>query len=204
MTIGRLRLERFDPSEAEDEPSATDLGPDFPPDTPVDVPPMAPAPTPPHAEAETAQPTVAAPCAIERLTELLNEIVASLGDARAEAETRSAEAMVRAAEKALPALVESGFPAEVGAASLALLRRGAPVPVTLRISPADNLSLRSALEEATLPDGLTICEDPTLTPGQARLGWEDGGADLDAERLTKAALAALDTALRPQRIEVKR
>ncbi len=207
MTFQRVRLERFDATEG----AAPSMGA-------VEIAVMsqaaetdpAPEPAPPEPEA------VAPPAATDvepdapdpsLLAAAIGSVEALASHARARLDMRIqelSESFARAAATAVPHLARTAFPAEIAAASLAILRRAraGPEPLTLRLSPGDATRVAAILtarkpSEVELGPGLEVVADAALPPGEARLDWTEGGASFDAAALAGAAAACLDTALDP-------
>jgi len=127
--------------------------------------------------------------------EILARIEARLAGMGAEAaaliaaeRTRLTTAFQRAAEAALPALAKTGFAAELAAAVDAVAAAGPEGEIVLRLGPDDLEAAAPLLADAR---AIRPAPDPALGPGEARLAWRDGGADLDMAAMTERALAAL-------------
>lgn len=188
----RPNLERFDRRAQlpETEPAAD----------PVGAPMVAEVEEKGPAELPTREPGPSedAPDALAQFLQNLEDLLADARQACRAAECAAAEAMGRAAATAVPHLARTAFPAEVAAASLALLRRGEFDRLELRIAPPDFEEIGSAL--AAVSPGLPIdaVADADLTSGAARMVWADGGVEFDCQRLADAAEACLRRSLDDQ------
>ncbi|MEM9147641.1 MAG: hypothetical protein AAGC57_15750 [Pseudomonadota bacterium] len=143
--------------------------------------------------------------ATDRIDRLLNRLdeLALAGPAALETEhRRHAEAFARAAASALPSLIETGFAAEVAAASLEIARASRPRDIALHLAPEDLEAVQLVLDRQSEDRGdidlpLRLVSDPRVAPGEAALRWTGGGAEIDANTLAAKALACLDRALMP-------
>lgn len=147
------------------------------------------------------------PSAEERLAERIDRLLAALSEladsglATLDADRREAvEAFARACADALPSLAETGFAAEVAAATMEIARMSRPRAVVLHAAPEDLAAIRDALdhrERAELPTNLPLrlVEDPRVAPGEVALRWDGGGAEIEADTLARTALESLDRAL---------
>jgi len=193
----RLALERFDldlaPSSGALRGPIPGAGPaacagaEQPEDDGADA-----APADPVEPAEPAPPDRA--WSLARIAEALQDIEARAQALRASAEEAAAEAFAVAAARVLPELARTGFAAELASSSLQLARAGGLPRIELRIAPEDEAALTAALGAADAPADapeLQVSADPRIEPGQAALAWTDGGAELDSQALTEAALALM-------------
>ncbi|MEM1343264.1 MAG: FliH/SctL family protein [Pseudomonadota bacterium] len=152
-------------------------------------PPPKPAPPPePNPEALAVEAAAAAREAqAAQAAALLARIEAEAQSACRAAAQATAERLTKAATLALPHLTTAGFAAEIAALWQDLATSQGQIQITL--APDDAEIMAALLTGQT--DPLPITADPALSPGQARLTWADGGADLDRERLIADSLAAL-------------
>lgn len=125
-------------------------------------------------------------------------IAAALADARAaaaEAATQVATDLARLALSMLDAALP-GLAAENGAALAAgFARRLAPL---LETEPEARILVAPGLAEATralLPvNGISVAEDASIAPGDARAEWRDGGATFDLAARRRDIRGVLDAA----------
>jgi hypothetical protein len=102
----------------------------------------------------------------------------------------------KAAESVLPQLARSGFAALIAETAQAIARRGQWPELLVTVSPDDAAAVTGVL--AGPDDGpdpgpkpgpdLKITTDPALGPGEAHLGWSQGGAEIDVEAIAETAL----------------
>lgn len=132
----------------------------------------------------------------------------ALGEAmvqrRRDAHLAAARAFGEAAQRCLPTLTGAGFAAEIAAAAFAVARTEGFGELQLRLPPELVDGVADALERHGPNTGFRIEGDSALAPHEAEIAWRDGGAQLDAERLSAAALETLrqtlsnETLLKPQ------
>lgn len=215
--MGALSLERFDDAAHRaviagewPRPGAVVDGPAIPPgDHAQQVPGKAPgepgaAPDPCTAEnaavdrAEPPPPTpeeVSAEACV-RIAERLDALVGTRTAQDRAIRLALVRAFADAAGAALPALVAAGFSAEAATAASEVLAIGAPPEPRLEVAAAEAEAIGRAFALVAV-DGTRpkIVENPALQPGQVRIVWTGGGADIDREALTAAALARLNSVI---------
>lgn len=112
---------------------------------------------------------------------------------------KAAAALGEAAASLLPPIARAGFAAQVAEAAAAVARRGRWPRLVLRVAPADAEAIAEALGARPGGDGperpVALAPDPALAAGEARLGWDGGGAEIDAEAMIEAALGRFRSAL---------
>jgi hypothetical protein len=111
---------------------------------------------------------------------------------RARCITDTATAFGKAAETVLPQLARAGFAALVAETAQTIARRGQWPELLVVVAPDDATAVTAALAS---PDPgprpgpeLKITADPALGPGEAHLGWSQGGAEIDIEAIAETAL----------------
>lgn len=197
MSVRRLSLERFDGRAAAPGTVAREQPAPAGGDRPAEAPPGGPAatgPEPRHDPPDARPDPHPATVRLAAVAESLERLAAEMPRLRDAVLHDAARRFGRAAEAAVPRLAAMGFAAEVAAASLAIVRAGAPPGVVLRAAPeeADEISARLAAASPSGRSGaLRVEADASLPPGAARLDWSDGGAEFDADRIAAAALACL-------------
>lgn len=135
-----------------------------------------------------------------RIANALETIAAEGASAHTQGMRAAAEGFARAAAAALPSFVETGFAAEVAAASLEIARAIRPEPLILHLAPEDLEAVDQAMlhcdrggQLGDLP--LQFEADPRIAPGEAALRWTGGGAEIEVDTLTRLALDHLDRAV---------
>ena len=131
------------------------------------------------------------------------EMLLARGDAadRGEATQRLEQAALRArcientvaalgaaAETLLPRLARAGFAALVAETAQTVARRAQWPELLLSVAPDDAAAVAGALGDTGPVTEVKITTDPALGPGEAQLGWAQGGAEIDIEAITEAAL----------------
>jgi hypothetical protein len=94
----------------------------------------------------------------------------------------------KAAESVLPQLARSGFAALIAETAQAIARRGQWPELLVTVSPDDAAAVTGVLAGPDDGPDLKIATDPALGPGEAHLGWSQGGAEIDVEAIAETAL----------------
>lgn len=185
-----FQLESFDPPPA--VPVETATAPEEP-----DRPDPEPAPPAEPEADETVVPDERIEQALTRLVAGIERLDATVPELRASARREAAWICADIAAGAIPHLAAAGFPSALAEVFAAGLRGGRCETLVLRLNEADRDAVFEALAARDRPalETLTFEIDPDLEPGGARLVWEDGGADLDRDAITAAALTQLEKAL---------
>ena len=181
-----LRLERFDrPDPAPKEANPTGVEAAI-----FDAAPPAPEPPPPPAPEPAPEP---AATGAARLAAALEQLDSASESLRLAAFDHARTVCRDAVHAALPKVLAAGFAAAVADAIDGLTAAGPSDGLELRLSETDHDLMVETLAARVppLPEGIGLRLDPALAPGQTRLVWRDGGARIDAEALTAAALARL-------------
>ncbi len=97
-------------------------------------------------------------------------------------------ALGAAAEILLPRLARVGFAALVAEAAQTIARRGQWPELALSVSPDNAAAVTGALGEVGPVTEVKVTADPALGPGEAVLGWTQGGAEIDIEAIAETAL----------------
>jgi len=138
MSNAAILLERFDLAADAVDASNPAPEPETPDPTPAPEPPVAPAP------AES----------LARIAAALDDAKAEMAAATQRAEARAAEGIAAAAAAMLPHLAETGFPAELAAATISLAAALPAAGLTLRCAREDHDLLSAALHgEPAWPPG---------------------------------------------------
>lgn len=181
MTGARVPLEQFrrtDGATADDPEISPMDGPLIHPARPD-----GPEPDPEAEEIAALKAQLEADCL--RLAGLLDAVAERRSSVDARTTADAAARVATLGEEVLGSVIRDGFAAEIAATVAELSRHAAPGACTLVLSPADH-DLTTGLIARAAPDReVEIAVDPALAPGRARMAWPEGGADFDAEELTR-------------------
>ena len=181
---GRIALERFG-SPWPDDDGALD---------PVDV---------PETEHEGAgslesdpDPEIERTACLARIANALEIAASEQAALRARCIEDTVAAFGKAAETVLPQLARAGFAALIAETAQIIARRGQWPELLVIVAPDDAEAVTGALASPDSISGsgpgpgpkLKITADPALGPGEAQLGWRQGGAEIDIEAIAEAAL----------------
>ena len=189
-----MRLEDFGDLRRPDGDPLPSHAP-LPPQSSAGRPDACEAPTVTEARLETLRAEVEAArsaheAAAEELSRLCVALAAVLPELRERVERESgalADAFRDAALACLPEIAEAGFAEEVSSAALRILRQLELPRAMLLVAPADVPAVLGRISLRPDEELLEIREEPSLPQGAVRLAWDDGGADLDRDRLLAAA-----------------
>lgn len=117
--------------------------------------------------------------ALERIAAAVENVASEQGALRARCITEVSHALGAVAETLLPRLARDGFAAAVAGATETVARQGRWPELTLRLADADADAVAAMLRPPAGGPALRLVPDPELTPGEARLDWADGGAEID-------------------------
>jgi flagellar motor switch protein FliN/FliY len=140
-------------------------------------------------------PKVERTACLARIASALEIAASEQAALRARCIADTTEAFGKAAEAVLPQLARAGFAALIAEATQAIARRGQWPELLVTVAPEDAAAVTDAL--ASPDNGLNLCpkpgpelkitEDPALGPGEAHLGWSQGGAEIDVEAIAETA-----------------
>lgn len=117
------------------------------------------------------------------------EIVASEQAAlRAQCIGDTTSALGAAAESLLPCLARAGFAALIAETAKTIARRGQWPGLILSVSPDCAEAVSEALDANGQETEINVTAEPSLDPGEAQIGWSQGGAEIDIEAISEAAL----------------
>jgi hypothetical protein len=174
---GRIALERFGSPQPEDE-GALEAGVDTaaaPEDDDV-------------AGLPEIDPEAERRACLERIAGALEIVASEQAELRARCIGDAVTALGAAAETLLPRLARAGFAALVADTAQTIARRGQWPELLLSVAPDNAASVAAALGETGPVTEVKITADPALGPGEAQIGWSQGGAEIDIEAITEAAL----------------
>jgi hypothetical protein len=136
---------------------------------------------------------------ITRLAAAVEALAADQLALREEWLGKAASALGEAAASLLPPFARTGFATQVAEAAMSVARRGRWPRLVLHVAPGDAEAIAEALDRLASADvrerPVELATDPALAAGEARLGWDGGGAEIDAEAMVEAALGRLRSAL---------
>ena len=181
MTGARIPLEQFRRTDgaASDEPETIPMdGPLIHPARPEEA-----EPDPAAEELAALKARLEADCL--RLAGLLDAVAERRCTVDARTAADAADRVAALGEEVLGSVIREGFAAEIAATVAGLSRHAAPGACTLAVSPADEDPVTELVACAAPGRPVEIAADPALAPGQARMAWPGGGADFDAEELTR-------------------
>lgn len=176
----RLVLERFDPVQAATEPKATE--------EPGDSASADPAGDTPAPTEDSLGPDTLRSETLARIAAALSTVSADQAELRARCIEDVATALGEAAAAVLPRLAASAFPRLVADSTAAVARQGRWSRLRLSAAPDDAAEISAALADMGASADIDIHEAGSLEPGEARLDWDSGGAEIDAEAIGAAAL----------------
>ncbi len=125
---------------------------------------------------------------LERIAGALEIVASEQAGLRARCIGDTVTALGAAAETLLPRLARAGFAALVAETAQAIARRGQWPELLLSVAPDDAESVAAALGETGPVTEVKVTADPALGPGEAQIGWSQGGAEIDVEAIAEAAL----------------
>ncbi len=175
---GRIALERFGSPRPEDE-GALETGMEIPVATREgdDVAGL------PEIDPETGR-----RACLERIAGALEIVASEQAGLRARCIGDTVTALGAAAETLLPRLARAGFAALVAETAQTVARRAQWPDLLLSVAPDDAAAVAAALGETGPVTEVTVTADPALGPGEAQIGWSQGGAEIDVDAITAAAL----------------
>ncbi len=175
---GRIALERFGSPRPEDE-GALEVG--------IDMTPAAPEGDD-AASLPEIDPEAARRACLERIAGALEIVASEQAGLRARCIGDTVTALGAAAETLLPRLARAGFAALVAETAQTISRRGQWPELLLSVAPDNAAAVAAVLGETGPVTEVKITADPALGPGEAQIGWSQGGAEIDVEAIAEAAL----------------
>jgi len=184
---GRIALERFGSSSPDDDALAAGV------DTPA--PDHEAAPGADALESDI-DPEIERTACLARIASALEIAASEQAALRARCIADTTAAFGKAAETVLPQLARAGFAALIAETAQTIARRGQWPELLVTVAPEDAAAVTDALASPGhgLKQGskqgpeLKITADPALGPGEAHLGWSQGGAEIDVEAIAETAL----------------
>ena len=125
---------------------------------------------------------------LERIAGALEIVASEQAGLRARCIEDTVTALGAAAETLLPRLARAGFAALVAETAQTIARRGQWPELLLSVAPDDAPSVTAALGETGPVTEVKVTADPALGPGEAQIGWTQGGAEIDIDAIAGAAL----------------
>ena len=125
---------------------------------------------------------------LERIAGALEIVASEQAGLRARCIGDTVAALGAAAETLLPRLARAGFVALVAENAQAIARRGQWPELLLSVAPDNAACVAAALGETGPVTEVKVTADPALGPGEAQIGWSQGGAEIDVEAITETAL----------------
>jgi hypothetical protein len=191
---GRIALERFGTPRPEDR-DALETGSATAASTPEDLENEGAA-GPPEIDPEAERQTC-----LKRIAGALEIVASEQAGLRARCIGDTVTALGAAAETLLPRLARAGFAALVAETAQTISRRGQWPELLLSVAPDNAAAITAALSETGPVTEVKVTADPALGPGEAQIGWSQGGAEIDVEAIAEAALERfrlqLDRCLQP-------
>jgi hypothetical protein len=191
---GRIALERFGSPRPEDQ-GALEAGMGMPATALED---------PEHGDAAglpEIDPEAERQACLERIAGALEVVASEQAGLRARCIGDAVTALGAAAETLLPRLARAGFAALVAETAQTISRRGQWPELLLSVAPDNAAAVATALGETGPVTEVKVTADPALGPGEAQIGWSQGGAEIDVEAIAEAALdrfrLQLDRCLQP-------
>lgn len=132
---------------------------------------------------------------IGRIAAALEAVAADQAALRSRCIESVAAALGGTAEELLPRLAREGFAALAAEAVETVARRGRWPHLELRAAAETAAEVQAALGDAAPSLRLEITPDAALGPGEVRLGWTGGGAEIDLETIAETALDRFRRAL---------
>ncbi len=175
---GRIALERFGSSRPDDQ-GALEAGMDMAAAGPEDNDAAGLPEIDPEAERRAC---------LERIAGALEIVASEQAGLRARCIGDTATALGAAAETLLPRLARAGFATLVAETAQTIARRGQWPELLLSVAPDDAAAVAAALGETGPVTEVKVTADPALGPGEAQIGWSQGGAEIDIEAIAEAAL----------------
>ena len=180
MTSGRIALERFGPPRLDEEGA---------PEAEVKTPAGAQEGDGLAGSPEAGiDPEAERLACLARIAGALEIVAAEQAGLRARCIGDTVAALGAAAETLLPRLARAGFATLVAETAQTIARRGQWPEMQLSVAPDNAAAVASALGETGPVTEVKINADPALGPGEAQLGWSQGGAEIDIEAIAEAAL----------------
>ena len=190
----RIALERFGSPRPEDQ-GALEAGMEMPAAAPEG---------PEHGDAgelPEIDPEAERQACLERIAAALEIVASEQAGLRARCIGDAVTALGAAAETLLPRLARAGFAALVAETAQTISRRGQWPELLLSVAPDNAAAVATALGETGPVTEVKVTADPALGPGEAQIGWSQGGAEIDVEAIAEAALERfrlqLDRCLQP-------
>ncbi len=138
---------------------------------------------------------------LERIAGALEIVASEQAGLRARCIGDAVTALGAAAETLLPRLARAGFAALVAETAQTISRRGQWPELLLSVAPDNAAAVATALGKTGPVTEVKVTADPALGPGEAQIGWSQGGAEIDVEAIAEAALERfrlqLDHCLQP-------
>ena len=180
---GKIALERFGSPRSDDD-GASETGGDA-------------STTEPEGSSPEARPDPEAErlANLARIADALEIVASEQAGLRARCAGDAFAALGAAAETLLPRLARTGFAALVAESAQTIARRGQWPVLMLSVSPDNAENVSGALGETGPVTEIKITADTALGPGEAQLGWSQGGAEIDVEAIAEAALDRFRLAL---------
>ena len=125
---------------------------------------------------------------LERIAGALEIVTSEQAGLRARCIADTATALGEAAEALLPRLARSGFAELVAETATTIARHGQWPELLLSVAPDNAAVVATALGETEPATSIKVTADPSLGPGEAQIGWSQGGAEIDVEAIATAAL----------------
>jgi len=125
---------------------------------------------------------------LERISSTLVIIASEQAGLRARCIGDTIAALGAAAETLLPRLARAGFMELVAEAAQTIARRGQWPELVLSVAPINVEKITGALSECKPGTEVKITADSALGPGEVQLSWSHGGAEIEIEAITLAAL----------------
>jgi hypothetical protein len=125
---------------------------------------------------------------LERIAGALEIVASEQAALRARCIGDTVTALGAAAETLLPRLAREGFAALVAEAAQAISRRGQWPELLLSVTPDSAAAVTAALGAAGTVTEIKVTAEPALGPGEAQVAWSQGGAEIDVDAITEAAL----------------
>lgn len=136
---------------------------------------------------------------LARIADAVEAIAADQAALREDWLGKAAAALGEAVAILMPPLAQAGFAGQVAEAVMSVARRTRWPRLVLRVAPGEAEAIAEALRARAVADGpsraVELAPDPALAAGAALLGWDGGGAEIDADGMVEAALGRLRGAL---------
>jgi hypothetical protein len=125
---------------------------------------------------------------LARIADALEIVASEQAGLRARCSGDAFSALGAAAETLLPRLARAGFAELVAETAQTIARRGQWPVLLLSVAPDNAAVVADALGETGPVTEIKVTADAALGPGEAQLGWSQGGAEIDVEAIAEAAL----------------